>query len=325
MEKYIEQCLNSFADGRFNDTLEVLIVNDGSTDGTVKIAEQYVQKYPDIFRIINKENGGHGSTINRGIKEAIGKYYKPVDGDDWLDTENLVSVIDRLKEIDVDLAVTDFFYYYSKTKQIKKDTRNFYNNNTAHGFDLSNCILLFQQIIYKTSILKENNLYFSEKVFYEDTEFCLYPVEFVKTITYIPIGLYYHRLDREGQSISIESKIKYINDIRQIAVNIFNFYKRKKNKNNKKTFYKKRILDFMDFYYYLTISDLWIHSENRNIRENQLFYKRLFFISPYLFLSFMIKDKLRLLMLFTWFSCDKQLLLIQKYVQVIKAKISKKR
>ena len=312
MEKYIEQCLNSFADERFNETLEVLIVNDGSSDGTVRIAEQYVQKYPDIFRIINKENGGHGSTINRGIKEAVGKYYKPVDGDDWLDTENLLLIIDRLKEIDVDLVVTDFFWYYSKTKQIKK------NKNVAQCFDLSNCILLYQHITYRTSILRENNIGFSENTFYEDTEFCLYPVEFVTTMIYIPIGLYYHRLDREGQSVSIEGKLKYINDIRRIAINIFIFHKRKKNQKDKKKYYEKRILDFLDFYYSTTISDLWINSESRNIRENQLFYKRLFFISPYLFLSFMTKDKLRLLMLFTWFSCDKQLLILKKFIQAIK-------
>ena len=63
----------------------MLVVNDGSSDRTVEIAEKYVQKYPDIFRVINKENGGHGSTINRGIEEARGTYFKVVDGDDWVD------------------------------------------------------------------------------------------------------------------------------------------------------------------------------------------------------------------------------------------------
>ena len=72
IEKYEEQCLSSFVKPKALPEIEVLVVNDGSSDRTVEIAEKYVQKYPDIFRVINKENGGHGSTINRGIEEARG-------------------------------------------------------------------------------------------------------------------------------------------------------------------------------------------------------------------------------------------------------------
>ena len=85
IEKYEEQCLSSFVKPKALPEIEVLVVNDGSSDRTVEIAEKYVQKYPDIFRVINKENGGHGSTINRGIEEARGTYFKVVDGDDWVD------------------------------------------------------------------------------------------------------------------------------------------------------------------------------------------------------------------------------------------------
>ena len=74
IEKYEEQCLSSFVKPKALPEIEVLVVNDGSSDRTMEIAEKYVQKYPDIFRVINKENGGHGSTINRGIEEARGTY-----------------------------------------------------------------------------------------------------------------------------------------------------------------------------------------------------------------------------------------------------------
>ena len=93
VEAYLEDCLESFVNSEVMDDIEVLIVNDGSSDNTVKIAQRYVDKYENTFRLINKENGGHGSTINTGVREAKGKYFKVVDGDDWVDTRDRKSVV----------------------------------------------------------------------------------------------------------------------------------------------------------------------------------------------------------------------------------------
>ena len=81
VEAYLEDCLESFVNSEVMDDIEVLIVNDGSSDNTAKIAQRYVDKYENTFRLINKENGGHGSTINTGVREAKGKYFKVVDED----------------------------------------------------------------------------------------------------------------------------------------------------------------------------------------------------------------------------------------------------
>ena len=88
VEKYIDKCVQSMLVDSILDDIEILIVNDGSKDSTPEIAKGYVEKYPQTVRLIDKENGGHGSTINAGIREATGKYFKVVDGDDWLNTEN---------------------------------------------------------------------------------------------------------------------------------------------------------------------------------------------------------------------------------------------
>ena len=87
VEKFLENTLDSFVDERVLDAIEVLVVDDGSKDRTAEIGKGYEAKYPGTFRVISKENGGHGSTINRGIKEARGKYFKVVDGDDWVDKD----------------------------------------------------------------------------------------------------------------------------------------------------------------------------------------------------------------------------------------------
>lgn len=84
VEKYIEECLESMARRGGPGMIWCLIVNDGSTDRSAELAGQFARRYPETFRVIHKENGGHGSTINRGIKEASGTYFKVVDSDDRL-------------------------------------------------------------------------------------------------------------------------------------------------------------------------------------------------------------------------------------------------
>ena len=82
VEKFLNNTLDSFVEDSVLADIEVLIVDDGSKDKTAEIGNVYAQKYPNTFRVISKENGGHGSTINVGIREAVGKYFKVVDGDD---------------------------------------------------------------------------------------------------------------------------------------------------------------------------------------------------------------------------------------------------
>ena len=89
VEKYLKNCLDSFVDVNILNSIEILVVDDGSTDKTADIAKNYEKKYPNSFRLLSKENGGHGSTINYAIPRASGKYFKVVDGDDWVDKKHL--------------------------------------------------------------------------------------------------------------------------------------------------------------------------------------------------------------------------------------------
>jgi glycosyltransferase involved in cell wall biosynthesis len=316
IEKYIKECLNSFVSEQFNETLEVLIINDGSTDATPRIAHQYVDKYPQIFTLINKENGGHGSTINTAIKFATGKYFKPVDGDDWVDIENLIYIVNKLKKVDADLIITDFYNYYlnsgektlgslkSRRYEIKSDFNDF----------LPDDLLVFHNMAYKTQLLKENNISFSEKIFYEDTEFVLYPLPYVNTFYYIPVTVYYYRLERDGQSVSVNGIIKHKKDLQQVIKNIFIFYqKNRKNGTHKTKCYKTRILLTLEFYYNATCTDVWLNIERKNKRENNIFYRDILFISPLLFISFILKRKIRILQFLTFFKLDSWLIGIRKY------------
>ena len=91
--------------------LEVLVINDGSKGSSSQIAHEYQDKYPDTYRVIDKENGNYGSCINRGLKEATGKYVKVLDADDWFDTICLKRLLILLPNIDVDLILTDYIVF----------------------------------------------------------------------------------------------------------------------------------------------------------------------------------------------------------------------
>ena len=90
-QEYMEHAIESALIG--GDDIEILIVDDGSKDNTLEIAQKYEKQYPNIVRAIHKENGGHGSAVNTGIANAKGLYFKVLDSDDWFDKESLLKRI----------------------------------------------------------------------------------------------------------------------------------------------------------------------------------------------------------------------------------------
>ena len=114
MQDYLRRCLDSLiVPEEQMKQLEVLVINDGSKDNSSAIAHEYQDKYPDTFRVIDKENGNYGSCVNRGLKEATGKYIKILDVDNRYANEEFVDFLKILSEIDVDLVVNDYVRIYN--------------------------------------------------------------------------------------------------------------------------------------------------------------------------------------------------------------------
>ena len=121
MENYLHRCLGSLVikDEELFETLEVLVINDGSKDLSSVIAHEYQEKYTSVFRVIDKDNGNYGSCVNRGLKEAKGKYIKILDSDD-LFNENIFPVfLKYLLSSDADLIISDFVILYILLKVIQ--------------------------------------------------------------------------------------------------------------------------------------------------------------------------------------------------------------
>lgn len=115
--QYIDSCLPTFlSNKKILKDIEILIINDGSKDDTLVKAKYYENKYPETIKVVDKENGGHGSTINSGIKLASGKYFKIVDGDDWVDNNNFTNLVQQLKKIDTDMVVNPYVEYNERKK-----------------------------------------------------------------------------------------------------------------------------------------------------------------------------------------------------------------
>lgn len=223
VEKYISTVLESLSGTDVVEDLEVIVVNDGSTDGSAAVVRQYVERYPNVFRLVNKENGGWGSTINTSIKQATGKYFKILDGDDWFDKERLPLFIATLKERDEDLVFSKFTVFYDDgSPSIVKEQDYQYNK----PFDA--CMINkmnMHALAVKTDVLKNNGVNLLEHCFYTDLEFFVRSVYYAKTAVSLPINVYCYRLGREGQSVSFVGYMKHVNDHERVVLTLLSLMK----------------------------------------------------------------------------------------------------
>ncbi|HIZ81478.1 MAG TPA: glycosyltransferase family 2 protein [Candidatus Mediterraneibacter pullistercoris] len=224
-EDYMRRCIDSLlAGGR---DVEIILINDGSTDGTAKIADEYQLTYPDIIRTVHKENGGHGSGVNKGLELARGIYYKVVDSDDWLDQEAYSKLLARVKEFcgagcEESAADTpDLFvcnYVYDHLDEGRNRSINYRNVFPAEercswktiGHFRPSQYLIMHSLMFKTEILRQSGVKLPEHTFYVDNLFSYQPLPYVKDIYYMDIDLYHYYLGREDQSVNEKVLMKRI-------------------------------------------------------------------------------------------------------------------
>ena len=229
VQAYIQNCLESFCIPDIMEQLEVLVVDDGSKDESAEIAGNFEKKFPNTFRIIHKKNGGHGSTINVGIQEAQGKYFKVVDGDDWVDGYAFQKLMQVLSKKDADIICSDFKWVYSGTEKEKIGVNEPFpgvNYGQIYSFyDIcDNLYIKMHSMTIKTEILKEHFRPLDEHCFYVDWEYTAYPIPYVETILFIQDCVYMYRVGLEGQSVNIKNMQKNINHHLTVLYSLMDFY-----------------------------------------------------------------------------------------------------
>lgn len=284
VEQYITETLDSLL-CKNKEKLEILVINDGSKDKTQTIAEQYQEKYPSIFKIVNKQNGGYGSTINKGIELATGKYFKQLDGDDKFDTQYLDRLLEELENIDVDIVYNPYYSWHDDKLEIVhcgiegKKNASLDINDCLHNFKND---LVMHSLAYKTDLLKKNNIRILENSFYTDSEYALYPFLYAKTMKIFDFPIYIYRIGNVGQSVSVVGMRKHYLDFDKVINSIIDNTKEFKSINNDAGRY---ILYKIDNIFCISISNLifalpwgyknykYIKSIDKNIKnKNEFLY-----------------------------------------------------
>lgn len=238
VEKTIEQCLNSFLTSKYLDEIELLVINDGSHDKTVPIVSQYVKKYPNVIRLVNKENGGHGSTINKSLELAKGVFFKVLDGDDWVNPTELDKLVNCLKNTKADVVIDDYQYVYP-THQERISHRKGYEMNRIYTFDeafslkcdnMGSAILAMHELTIRTDCLREVGMKITEHCFYADTDYVYYVGLAARSIEFSNSCTYQYRLGYEGQSVSAAGIYKHIEDLMKIEEHLIQLYQSQEKK-----------------------------------------------------------------------------------------------
>ncbi len=206
---YLEKCVQScFTQDISTEKYEVIIVNDGSTDESLALAEKLRLAHPQL-KIINQENKGLSGARNTGLKLAKGDYVWFVDSDDWIETNCLQNIIDQL----VDRP--DMLWQGHSVWQAEKKVKDYIPKPTSHSITgeelfskhLDNLFYIWK-FIYQRAFLESNKLLFYEGILYEDLEFTPRALAFANTCITLPKATY-HYLVREG-SIANHIKVKNI-------------------------------------------------------------------------------------------------------------------
>lgn len=231
-QDYMERCIDSLVKG--GEDVEVLIIDDGSSDNTGEIADRYEKLYPGIAKAVHQENGGHGAGVNKGLELAQGKYFKVVDSDDWLDEEAYGKLLSKIKEdchaeqsgggqpeekhseIAPDLIICN--YIYDHLEEGTSRTMHYRNvfpadevctwNEINHFYPSQ--YLIMHALVYRTEVLRESGIRLPEHTFYVDNLFAYQPLPYVKSLYYMDIDLYHYFLGRDDQSVNEKVLIRRI-------------------------------------------------------------------------------------------------------------------
>ena len=218
-EAYMRNCISTLlASG--GEELEIILVDDGSMDGTGRIADEDAARYPEIVRAIHQENGGHGEGVNQGIRNARGLYFKVVDSDDWLDVpsaKELLATIRRHLEngSPADLYICNYVYEHETQGSRVMRYRSTLPVGRIFGWSEIRSFkpwqyLLMHSLVYRTALLRECGLELPKHTFYVDNIFVYQPLPFVKTMYYMDLDLYRYYIGREDQSVNEAVMIRRI-------------------------------------------------------------------------------------------------------------------
>ncbi len=218
MKNYIRRCLNSLVNQSLRD-FEVIVVNDGSTDKSKDIIMEYVEKYPKVFKYLEKRNGGLSSARNYGLKFANGKYIAFLDSDDYIEKNMYKEMMNIALKENSDMVECDFIWEYENGKT-RLDKRKKYKNKK--DMMKKPRVVAWNKLI-RREIIEKKKIRFPEGKIYEDIEFFFKLLPYLNKISYIPKPFIHYVQRKDSISNSQNKNVEYIFDILN---NINNYYRK---------------------------------------------------------------------------------------------------
>lgn len=217
--EYLPRGLASFDDDRLEGKVELIVVDDGSTDATAAVTQAFVERRPAVFRLFSKANAGHGSAVNAGLAHARGRYLRVVDGDDWVDTDELVRFVRLLEGVSADLVVD----VKTEVDKATMHARVFpLPDDFAHGVPCGLdevCMLdafapnvMIHTLTCRTDYLRSIGLSLLEKTFYEDLEYVVKATLDAADVVFLDCRVYQYLVGNAAQSVADEGYVRRWDD-----------------------------------------------------------------------------------------------------------------
>lgn len=272
VSKTIKRCIDSLLDERINDCIEIIVVNDGSSDDTEEIAEAYREKYGQVIKVISKKNGGHGSTLNVGFLSATGKYVRVIDGDDWVEHENFVKSVFELQSITADIIVMP----YQRVDINTYESQNFGIPNYCvnHIYDIASLdttslYFALAAVCVSNDLMRRACIHFPEKTYYVDVLLNTIPVFYIRNICFMNYDVYRYGVGNNEQSISVPNMVRRYKDHEKVIKMVLDACKTNQLRLNtpEKKYIDKVLKEIVNTHFKILYFGLKDKSEIRKFKE----------------------------------------------------------
>lgn len=239
MEALLDQCLTSLVldTKELREKMDVIVVIDGATDRSSEIAHQYAKRYPEMFSVIDKENGNYGSCINAALPRVKGKYVRILDADDSYCTKELPAYLNVLEQLDVEIVLTDYETLDDNGK-ILSTTHYSFDKMKVLPFSVvpPNLFIKMHSVAYKSDVFQRINYCQTEGVSYTDAEWVFHPMAAVNNMYYYNHTIYRYLVGRDGQTVNPTTILKRLSHVEKSLWMMLNVYRSIPNSNQAKEY-----------------------------------------------------------------------------------------
>lgn len=227
MEALLPRCLDSLLINQNFEALDILVVNDGSTDRSSEIGHKYESHYPGVIRVLDKPNGNYGSCINAGLKVAVGKYVKVLDSDDFFATNQLEKLVASMLVYDADVVYSDFTVLYDTRTDLRKSLVSDISDKilSLDTFPIPAALVSMHAMAYRTELLRTIGYVQTEGISYTDQEWIFFPMFYAKTMVYLPYNVYQYVMGRVGQTMDPEMLLRSYSHTLKGVLRMMEYYR----------------------------------------------------------------------------------------------------